>query len=159
MSDEYTLTVDMATVDSLGRNLYSNAAAVLSEFVANAWDADANNVSIDYKPDEGSGSITITDDGCGMDTDTLNSRFLTVGYQKENGKAMNRSVSTENTWDVRASASCQPSPLPISCRLNPKEKARRPGDSRLTLPDWMKRSKARIQTNANTTRLLSVGTD
>lgn len=52
MSDEYTLTVDMATVDSLGRNLYSNAAAVLSEFVANAWDADANNVSIDYKPDE-----------------------------------------------------------------------------------------------------------
>lgn len=48
MSDEYTLTVDMATVDSLGRNLYSNAAAVLSEFVANAWDADANNVSIDY---------------------------------------------------------------------------------------------------------------
>lgn len=23
MSDEYTLTVDMATVDSLGRNLYS----------------------------------------------------------------------------------------------------------------------------------------
>lgn len=34
MSDEYTLTVDMATVDSLGRNLYSNAAAVLSEFVA-----------------------------------------------------------------------------------------------------------------------------
>ena len=125
MSDEYTLTVDMATVDSLGRNLYSNAAAVLSEFVANAWDADANNVSI----------------------------------KKENGKAMNRSVSTENTWDVRASASCQPSPLPISCRLNPKEKARRPGDSRLTLPDWMKRSKARIQTNANTTRLLSVGTD
>ena len=82
MSDEYTLTVDMATVDSLGRNLYSNAAAVLSEFVANAWDADANNASIDYKPDEGSGSITITDDGCGMDTDTLNSRFLTVGYQK-----------------------------------------------------------------------------
>lgn len=58
MSDEYTLTVDMATVDSLGRNLYSNAAAVLSEFVANAWDADANNVSIDYKPDEGSGSIS-----------------------------------------------------------------------------------------------------
>lgn len=36
MNDKYTLTVDIATVDSLGRNLYSNAAAVLSEFVANA---------------------------------------------------------------------------------------------------------------------------
>lgn len=34
MNDKYTLTVDIATVDSLGRNLYSNAAAVLSEFVA-----------------------------------------------------------------------------------------------------------------------------
>ncbi|WP_270553596.1 hypothetical protein [Bifidobacterium dentium] len=45
MNDEYTLTVDVATVDSLGRNLYSNAAAVLSEFVANAWDADANTVT------------------------------------------------------------------------------------------------------------------
>lgn len=84
MNDEYTLTVDVATVDSLGRNLYSNAAAVLSEFVANAWDADANTVSIDYNPDDGTGSISITDDGCGMDVDTLNSRFLTVGYRKRN---------------------------------------------------------------------------
>ncbi|KOA61072.1 hypothetical protein BAAM0499_04560 [Bifidobacterium animalis subsp. animalis MCC 0499] len=82
--DEYTLTVDMATVDSLGRNLYSNAAAVLSEFVANAWDADANEVSIEY--DKDADRIVITDDGCGMSADVLNSRFLTVGYHKRNAE-------------------------------------------------------------------------
>ena len=78
--DEFTLTVDIATIDALGRNLYSNAAAVLSEFVANAWDADANNVWIDY--DTGNDTISIKDDGCGMSQSELNTRFLTVGYQK-----------------------------------------------------------------------------
>lgn len=84
MSDEYTLTVDMATVDSLGRNLIFQCG--LAVFVLNSWPTlgrgREQREPIDYKPDEGSGSITITDDGCGMDTDTLNSRFLTVGYQK-----------------------------------------------------------------------------
>lgn len=84
MSQQYTLTVDIATIDSLGRNLYSNAAAVLSEFVANAWDADANKVEIEYVPEESSGLIRITDDGCGMTENELNSRFLTVGYNKRN---------------------------------------------------------------------------
>lgn len=79
MNDKYTLTVDIATVDSLGRNLYSNAAAVLSEFVANAWDADATRVEIQFDPNN---SISILDNGCGMTDGELNSRFLTVGYRK-----------------------------------------------------------------------------
>ena len=78
MNDKYTLTVDIATVDSLGRNLYSNAAAVLSEFVANAWDADATRVEIQFDPNN---SISILDNGCGMTDGELNSRFLTVGYR------------------------------------------------------------------------------
>lgn len=79
-SDEYTLRIGLPTLDSLGRNLYSNAAAVLSEFVANAWDADATRVDIDY--DEAINSISIKDDGCGMTHDELNDRFLLVGYRK-----------------------------------------------------------------------------
>ena len=80
--NQYTLTIDIATIDSLGKNLYSNAAAVLSEFVANAWDADANHVKIEYLPDDD--CISIVDDGRGMSADELNSRFLTVGYRKRN---------------------------------------------------------------------------
>ena len=58
--------------------LYSNAAAVLSEAVANTWDADAKLVEIDIGPKV----ITIEDNGVGMDLDAINNRFLSVGYNK-----------------------------------------------------------------------------
>ena len=46
MTDTYKMTVDLNVLDHLGINLYSNIAAVLTEAVANAWDADAENVEI-----------------------------------------------------------------------------------------------------------------
>ena len=51
MADEalapvYRMTVDLNVLDHLGLNLYSNIAAVLTEAVANAWDADAETVDI-----------------------------------------------------------------------------------------------------------------
>ena len=45
---KYKMTVDLSVLDSLGINLYSNAAAVLSELVANAYDADATQVEITW---------------------------------------------------------------------------------------------------------------
>jgi hypothetical protein len=45
-NDHYRMTVDLNVLDHLGINLYSNIAAVLTEAVANAWDADAVNVEI-----------------------------------------------------------------------------------------------------------------
>lgn len=78
----YELTVAMATIDGLGRYLYSNSAAVLAELIANAWDADATNVTITSTGSGNTQTITITDDGCGMSAEDLNKRFLTVGYRK-----------------------------------------------------------------------------
>lgn len=78
--EPYTLQVSLNAIDARGRNLYSNAAAVLAELVANGWDADANNVWIDYHND--AGWISIRDDGSGMTAEQLNNRFLTVGYRK-----------------------------------------------------------------------------
>lgn len=43
------LTLDLRVLDHLGLKLYSNAAAVLSEAVANAWDADAELVDVGYQ--------------------------------------------------------------------------------------------------------------
>ncbi|MFG1670963.1 ATP-binding protein [Streptomyces sp. Y7] len=80
MAEPFTFSVDLAVVESLGINLYSNAAAVLSELVANAWDADANKVSIEWG-DNGD-EITIEDDGVGMTREELNERYLTVAYKK-----------------------------------------------------------------------------
>ena len=51
MTDMYKMTVDLNVLDHLGINLYSNIAAVLTETVANAWDADAEKVEIRIDPD------------------------------------------------------------------------------------------------------------
>ncbi|MFI5825534.1 ATP-binding protein [Streptomyces rishiriensis] len=79
-AEPFTFSVDLAVVESLGINLYSNAAAVLSELVANAWDADANKVSIAWSVD--GDEITIDDDGLGMTREEINQRYLTVAYKK-----------------------------------------------------------------------------
>ncbi|HEX8101498.1 MAG TPA: ATP-binding protein [Solirubrobacteraceae bacterium] len=76
----YTMRVDLSVLESLGINLYSNAAAVLSELVANAYDADSNEVRIAWK--QGNEQVVVTDDGVGMDVSEINERFLTVGYKK-----------------------------------------------------------------------------
>ena len=79
-SNVYTLEIDLNVLNHLGLNLYSNVPAVLSELIANAWDADANNVEITIsKHSEG---IVITDDGSGMNIKDLNGKFLTVGYPR-----------------------------------------------------------------------------
>ena len=64
---EYTMRISLNILDHLGVNLYSDVPPVLSEVVANSWDADASEVDIDIDIEHG--KITITDNGHGM---TLN---------------------------------------------------------------------------------------
>ena len=79
------MEITLNVLNHLGINLYSNVSAVLSEVVANAWDADAEEVVISINKDER--EIIIQDDGCGMDLDDINKKYLSVGYQKrENGE-------------------------------------------------------------------------
>ena len=68
----------------LGINLYSNVPAVLSEVVANAWDADSNQVRIELAREQA--RIVIEDDGCGMTRAEVVDRFLLVGYQRRLGQ-------------------------------------------------------------------------
>lgn len=84
MNDIYKMTVDLNVLDHLGINLYSNIAAVITEAVANAWDADAENVEIAIDPDKN--WIMIQDDGIGMSIDDMNEKYLRVGYQRRNNK-------------------------------------------------------------------------
>jgi len=87
------LVISLNVLEHLGINLYSNIPAVLSEVVANAWDADATEVSIDY--DKDGREITIQDNGVGMSRDEVQNRFLVVGYRRRdeqpgNTKKLNR---------------------------------------------------------------------
>lgn len=76
----FQMTVDLNVLEHLGINLYSNIAAVLTEAVANAWDADASSVQI--RVDSNSEWIEIEDDGIGMSVDDLNGKYLRVGYRR-----------------------------------------------------------------------------
>lgn len=78
--DKYRMTVDLNVLDHLGINLYSNIAAVLTEAVANAWDADAELVKIRIDPD--AKFISIEDDGVGMSLEDMNEKYLRVGYRR-----------------------------------------------------------------------------
>ena len=81
-SSKYQMTINLNVLNHLGINLYSNVPAVLSEVVANSWDADATNVDIEIENDK----ITITDDGDGMTRDDINDKYLMVGYERRKGQ-------------------------------------------------------------------------
>ena len=80
MSDRFTMRLNLNILNHLGIRLYSNVPAVLSEVVANAWDACSKNVLIDF--DIENDKITIEDDGDGMDLIDINNKFLMVGYER-----------------------------------------------------------------------------
>ncbi len=79
-SDKYTLSTSLAVLEDLGINLYTNSAAVLAEIVANAWDADAQQV--DVVSDSQARTLSVRDDGVGMTEQELNAKFLRVGYKR-----------------------------------------------------------------------------
>lgn len=75
---KYEMRMSLNVLNHLGLNLYSNVPAVLSEVVANSWDADATSVEIVIEGDK----IIITDDGHGMSEADINDKYLNVGYER-----------------------------------------------------------------------------
>ena len=78
---KYKMSVDFNVLNHLGINLYTNIPAVLSEVVANSYDADATSVDITIS----NGEVIIVDDGSGMSEGDINKKYLLVGYQKRSG--------------------------------------------------------------------------
>lgn len=56
--------------------------ACLLEVVANAWDADAEIVSVEIEDAGDKTVIVIRDNGLGMTLEEVNQRFLGVGYKR-----------------------------------------------------------------------------
>lgn len=87
MNEKYTMSITLNVLNHLGINLYSNIPAVLSEIVANSWDADATCVDVNI--DTAKRTITITDNGSGMTEEEVNAHYLSVGYAKrENNNSL-----------------------------------------------------------------------
>jgi hypothetical protein len=87
----YVMKISRTTVDKLGIKLYDKASAVVSELIANCYDADAENVTVRVPLDRWlatrSGKevidqgleISVQDDGIGMTPDEVNQFYLKVG--------------------------------------------------------------------------------
>ncbi|MDE1965190.1 MAG: ATP-binding protein [Xanthomonadaceae bacterium] len=88
---EFRLQVDLNVLNHLGIGLYSSTPAVVTEIVANAWDADAERVEITIK----NGEIIVQDDGHGMGAAELQDRFLKVGYARREHPGGERSPKHE----------------------------------------------------------------
>lgn len=76
----FEMTIDLSSFRHLGEGLYSGLPAVMTEVVSNAWDANASRVDIAI--DDKKKTVTITDDGHGMNAEELNDRFLSIGYER-----------------------------------------------------------------------------
>ena len=79
----YVMRISLNVLNHMGLYLYSNTPAVLAEAIANAWDADASRVDVGL--DVETKTITVQDNGVGMDLADINDKFLYVGYQKRQG--------------------------------------------------------------------------
>ena len=93
-ANKYTMRISRLTVDKLGVKLYDKVSAVLAELIANAYDADAQNVTIHapmgkYLAGKANGQvqdkgfeIKIEDDGAGMTPDEMQAFFLVIGAER-----------------------------------------------------------------------------
>lgn len=69
-------------VTHLGRNLYKTTPPALAELVANSYDAYATRVEIKVTDD----MIIVADNGCGMDLESIKSKYAPIGIPKKEEK-------------------------------------------------------------------------
>ncbi|MUH05371.1 ATP-binding protein [Commensalibacter melissae] len=82
MADELTLTFDPNTIKHLGVSLYSQLASVLAELISNSWDADADNITIEFIDNMYGKQIIYEDDGYGMSLNEMNDKYLVIGRNR-----------------------------------------------------------------------------
>lgn len=90
-ADPLRFRIELNVLKHLGIGLYSSTPAVVTEIIANAWDADAHLVTIDLDVD--GDKIVVEDDGHGMTRDDVQNKFLAVGYSRRSSATKDMSKS------------------------------------------------------------------
>ena len=94
-SKQPEIKLELTVIEDLGIKLYGTLPPVISELVANAWDADASVVKITL--DEGdvdeSASIVVKDNGSGMSYEDVVDKYLRVGRKRRDEE---RDVTDKN---------------------------------------------------------------
>ena len=93
-NEKYNLTISRNTIDKLGVKLYDKASDVVSELIANAYDADAEKVTVtaplgEFLATKKEGVVTskdleivVEDDGHGFTEDEANDHYLKIGNDR-----------------------------------------------------------------------------
>ena len=86
--NQLTMRFDPKVIEHLGVRMYSTLPPVLSELIANSYDADATEVEVNlYDNDEK--KIVVKDNGLGMSFDEISEKFLVIGRnRREDGNDM-----------------------------------------------------------------------
>lgn len=82
--DDLALEIELTVINDLGIKLYGKLPPVMSEMVANSWDADATRVEIRL-PEGGidpESRIVVRDDGTGMSRDDIAGKYLRIGRER-----------------------------------------------------------------------------
>jgi signal transduction histidine kinase len=75
--DGINFSVDAGLINRLGKELVGRAETAVSELVKNSYDADANNVELNFINTNGiNGTLIIKDDGIGMNLEQLINGFM-----------------------------------------------------------------------------------
>lgn len=82
------------------RSITSNNDIALTEFVANAWDAGAHNVSITI-PTELDEKIIVEDDGIGMTDEEFRARWMTLNYDRQRRQGKDVTFPEDNELSKR----------------------------------------------------------
>lgn len=73
---------DPLVIDDLGAKLYSTLPPIISELIANGYDACAKNIWIELSGTGEDKTIAITDDGIGMSFDEVDEKYLLIGRKR-----------------------------------------------------------------------------
>ncbi len=76
------MTFDPLVIDDLGAKLYSTLPPIISELIANGYDACAKKVFIELTGAGEDKKIIITDDGFGMSFDEIDDKYLRIGRKR-----------------------------------------------------------------------------
>ncbi|EHK4609361.1 TIGR02391 family protein [Salmonella enterica] len=78
----FRMTFDPKTIEHLGVKMYSTLPPALAELISNAYDADAENVTLEFLEVGSKKFISVKDNGMGMDSDDIQNRFLVIGRNR-----------------------------------------------------------------------------
>lgn len=82
MIQNFRMTFDPKTIEHLGVKMYSTLPPALAELISNAYDADSENITLEFKELGSKKFISVKDDGMGMDSNDIQNRFLVIGRNR-----------------------------------------------------------------------------